>query len=357
MEQHGIAADRPAGGQPLPVRGDGRGRRAISTRRREHRHRRPGDDPLGGQEPRALSRWCVDPADYRRRAGGAAMPNGGATDAALRKRLAAKAFARTAAYDAAIAAWFAARARERPPPRLPARVRRQLAQPLRYGENPHQRAALLSHRRARGRAWPARASCRARSCRYNNIDDTDAAFELVGEFAQRQPAVAIIKHANPCGVALGATLAEAYAGALALRPGRRSAASSRSTARSTRRRREAIARDFHRGDHRAGRHDGGTPAIIAEKKNLRLLVTGGVARSAAPAADVVRSVAGGLLVQDRDTRSLARARPEDGHQARSRPPRERADLLFAFARRQTRQVQRDRLRQGRRHASASAPAR
>ena len=138
--------------------------------------------------------------------------NGGATTYALRKRLAQRAFARTAAYDAAVSNWFAGELTKegnKEPPR-----RRSfggvLRQGLRYGENPHQEAAFY----ADGSARPGVATAKqlqGKELSYNNINDTDAAYELVAEFDPKAaPACAIIKHANPCGVALGKTLHDAY---------------------------------------------------------------------------------------------------------------------------------------------------
>src|ERR1043165_1166663 len=146
--------------------------------------------------------------------------NGGATSYALRKKLAQRAFARTAAYDAAVSNWFAgelAKEGDHLPPR-----RRSfgglLRQGLRYGENPHQEAAFY----ADGSARPGVATARqlqGKELSYNNINDTDAAYELVAEFdPAAAPACAIIKHANPCGVALGKTLQDAYLAALACVP-------------------------------------------------------------------------------------------------------------------------------------------
>ena len=129
--------------------------------------------------------------------------HGGATTLALRKSLAAKAFARTAAYDAAIANWFAAVEGEHNPATLV--IAGQLAEALRYGENPHQWAAFYrTGEQALRRRH--RHAAQGKELSYNNLNDTDAAYELVAEFdPQASAAVAIIKHANPCGVALGAT--------------------------------------------------------------------------------------------------------------------------------------------------------
>ena len=140
----------------------------------------------------------------------------GTTPLELRRRLAAKAFARTATYDAAIAGWFTKETATAFPSRISFAGR--LGQTLRYGENPHQQAALY----LTGERRPGVATARqlqGKELSYNNINDTDAAYELVAEFdPKRTAAVAIIKHANPCGVAEGATLAAAYRQALRTDP-------------------------------------------------------------------------------------------------------------------------------------------
>ena len=154
----------------------------------------------------------TDPADYDT-VMAAMRDNGGATNAALRKRLAAASYARTAAYDSAIAAWFAGQNDDALPSRYSFSGTR--AQLMRYGENPHQSAAF--YKTADDRPGVATAEqLQGKELSYNNLNDTDAAFELVAEFDR--PAVAIIKHANPCGVALGDTLAAAYAKALRCDP-------------------------------------------------------------------------------------------------------------------------------------------
>ena len=136
----------------------------------------------------------------------------GGTTLELRRRLAAAAYARTAAYDAAIAAWFAAQAGDALPERVAiAGVRKQA---LRYGENPHQDAALYVTGTRPGVTLARQIQGKALS--YNNINDTDAAFECVAEFAA--PAVVIVKHANPCGVAVAGDLASAWDAALRCDP-------------------------------------------------------------------------------------------------------------------------------------------
>ncbi|MGH6735352.1 MAG: bifunctional phosphoribosylaminoimidazolecarboxamide formyltransferase/IMP cyclohydrolase, partial [Methyloceanibacter sp.] len=154
----------------------------------------------------------VDPADYAAVLAEMAG-NGGATTLPLRQKLAAKAYARTSAYDAAIASWFAETLGETAPP-IRVIAGRQ-GQALRYGENPHQWAAF--YRTGEQRAGVATAlQVQGKELSYNNLNDTDAAYELVAEFdPKKSAAVAIIKHANPCGVAIAPTLREAYEKAFA----------------------------------------------------------------------------------------------------------------------------------------------
>jgi phosphoribosylaminoimidazolecarboxamide formyltransferase / IMP cyclohydrolase len=245
------------------------------------------------------------------------------TTLALRQRLAAKAFGRTAAYDGAIASWFAAHSGELLPERLTVTAKRE--QLSRYGENPHQRAAFY----VSGEAAPGVGSAtqvQGKALSFNNIADADAAFELVCEFAG--PAVAIIKHANPCGVALGEELAQAYAKALACDPTSAYGgivALNRPLDRAVA---EQIAGVFTEVVI-APDADAAAREVLAAKPNLRLLLTGGLLPSR-PGELRLRSVAGGLLVQERDLGVL------DDDQlrvvtARSPTPTEMADLRFAFA--------------------------
>ena len=148
----------------------------------------------------------TDPADYAQLID-QMKGNSGATTLAFRQKLALTAYARTAAYDTAVSTWLAGELKETAP-----RYRSfagKLAQPLRYGENPHQGAAFYTDGSRREGVATAR-QWQGKELSYNNINDTDAAFELVAEFAGQGPACAIIKHANPCGVGMGGTLLEAY---------------------------------------------------------------------------------------------------------------------------------------------------
>ncbi|MEO5323788.1 bifunctional phosphoribosylaminoimidazolecarboxamide formyltransferase/IMP cyclohydrolase [Mesorhizobium sp. CC13] len=266
----------------------------------------------------------TDPADYKQVLD-AIVANNGALPLAFRKKLAAKAFARTAAYDAAISGWFAdALEIENPDWRA---FGGRLDSVMRYGENPHQSAGFyLSGDKRPGVATATQLQGKQLS--YNNINDTDAAFELVGEFDPvRTAAVAIIKHANPCGVAEGATLKAAYEKALACDPvsafGGIVALNRILDAEAA----EEIVKIFTEVIIAPG----ATPeaqAIVAAKKNLRLLVTGGLPNPHA-AGLAVKSVAGGLLVQSRDNAVVDTL---DLNVVTRRAPsqRELEDLKFAF---------------------------
>jgi phosphoribosylaminoimidazolecarboxamide formyltransferase/IMP cyclohydrolase len=260
----------------------------------------------------------TDPGQYREVA--AALAAGG-TDIALRRRLAGVAYARTAAYDAAIAAWFADQRDDRFPERFA--ISGQLRQTLRYGENPHQTAAFYVTGDRPGVATAAQAQGRALS--YNNLNDTDAAFECVAEFAE--PTVVIVKHANPCGVASATSLAAAWDAALACDPvsafGGIVALNRRLDAETASRIAAIFTEVIVAPD--------ATPearAVLAAKKNLRLLLTGGLPDPTAAAA-TFRSLAGGFLVQDRDA---GRVEAGDLTVVTRRAPSaaELADLLFAF---------------------------
>jgi phosphoribosylaminoimidazolecarboxamide formyltransferase/IMP cyclohydrolase len=258
----------------------------------------------------------TDPAQYPELI--AALAEGGTTQP-FRTRLAGAAFARTAAYDAAIAAWFA---RETPfPPRLT--IAGTLRQTLRYGENPHQQAAFYLTGSRPGVATARQVQGKELS--YNNVHDTDAAFECVAEF--EAPAIAIIKHANPCGVATSATLADAWALALRCDPvsafGGIVAANRPLDAAAA----ERIAAIFTEVII-APDADEAAQAILARKKNLRLLLTGGLPDPAALGL-AFRSVAGGFLAQSRDA---GRIGEHDLRTVTQRAPNraELRDLIFAF---------------------------
>lgn len=247
--------------------------------------------------------------------------HGGATTPDFRKRLAATAYARTAAYDAAISGWFAGQLGETFPKRLTfAGERRQV---LRYGENPHQEAAFYTG----GGVRPGIATAeqlQGKELSFNNLNDTDAAFELAAEFTQG-PACVIVKHANPCGVALGDDLFAAYQRALACDTesafGGIIAVNRALDAKTA----EAVAELFAEVVI-APAIDDGAKSVLAAKKNLRVLVTGDMPDAAA-AGMTVRSLAGGYLLQSRDARMT-----EDLKVVTKRAPTdaELADLTFAF---------------------------
>jgi phosphoribosylaminoimidazolecarboxamide formyltransferase / IMP cyclohydrolase len=265
----------------------------------------------------------VDVADYAPLMAELAA-QGGATTLAFRQKLALTAFARTAAYDAAVSAWMAGALKDAAPRRRA--LAGTLVQTLRYGENPHQQAAFY----ADGSDRPGVASARqwqGKELSYNNINDTDAALELVAEVSGDGPACAIIKHANPCGVATGASLAEAYrrahdcdatsafGGVVALnRPLDGPTA-------------EEIAGIFTEVVIAPGADDAAR-AIFAARKNLRLLTVEALPDPAARGL-AYRQVAGGFLVQDRDAGRIGLA---DLKVVTRRKPSqaELADLLFAW---------------------------
>jgi len=266
----------------------------------------------------------VDPADYARVLDEIARHDG-ATTLPLRKVLAAKAFAHTGAYDGAIASWFAGTLeQDTPETRVIAGTH---GERLRYGENPHQWAAF--YRTDEQRLGVATASqVQGKALSYNNLNDTDAAYELVAEFdPKKSAAVAIIKHANTCGVAIAPTLAEAYAKALAC--------DSTSAFGGI----VALNRDL---DEDAAREivkifteviiapdaSDTAKAIIAAKKNLRLLLAGGLPDPHAPGL-TFRSLAGGFLVQGRDN-GMVDASDLKVVTKRAPTDQEFADLIFAF---------------------------
>jgi len=240
----------------------------------------------------------VEPGDYEALIA-ALDETGGATDHALRRRFAQKAYAHTSAYDAAVATWLAEATETPYPPRLTLAGRRAMS--LRYGENPHQGAAL--YLTGEGRPGVATAEqVQGKPLSYNNLNDTDAAFECVaelsGEAPGRVPSVVIVKHANPCGAAEAETLAGAYDAALRCDPvsafgGIIALNRPLDEATATR-----IAEIFTEVIIAPGASEAAR-AVLAKKPNLRLLLTDGLPDPEAPGR-VVKSIAGGLLVQDRD---------------------------------------------------------
>ncbi len=266
----------------------------------------------------------VEPQDYR-----AVLDeltaNAGATTLALRKRLAAKAYARTAAYDAAISNWFAAQL-ETDAPDYRA-IGGRLAQTLRYGENPHQSAAFYRTPERRAGVSTAR-QLQGKELSYNNINDTDAAYECVAEFdAARTAACVIIKHANPCGVAEGADLADAYRKALAC-----DTTSAYGGIIAFNRTLDADAANAVAGIFTeviiAPDATEEAIAIIGKRKNLRLLLAGGLPDPRARGVSA-KTVAGGLLVQTRDN-AVVDDMPLKVMTKRAPTEAEMRDLRFAF---------------------------
>ena len=273
-----------------------------------------------GAKNHAYVAVCVDAASVADVV--AALKADGTTSLALRKRLAARAFARTAAYDAAVSGWFAGQVEDTAPARKT--IAGTLAQTLRYGENPHQTG--IFYRTGEVRPGVAQAEqIQGKELGYNNIADADAAYELVAEF--EAPACVIVKHANPCGVAVGKDLSEAYARALEC-----DAVSAFGGV-------IAVNRPLNEADARAITDiftevviapgaDEAARAVFAAKKNLRLLITDGLPDPLAE-GEVFRSVAGGFLVQGRD-RSRLTAADLTIVTRRQPTPTEVADMLFAF---------------------------
>jgi phosphoribosylaminoimidazolecarboxamide formyltransferase/IMP cyclohydrolase len=267
----------------------------------------------------------TDPADYAELIA-ALDGSGGMTSLDVRKRLAAKAFAATAAYDAAIAGWFAhVDQGERFPTRVAVPMIRQAE--LRYGENPHQIAALYTQAGGGVNGIAQTRQIQGKDLSYNNYNDADAALELVSEFRDGPPTVVIVKHANPCGVATGDTLAEAYEAAFACdtvsafggiiavnRPLDGPTA-------------EAISGIFTEVVC-APDADEAARAMFARKKNLRLLLTGDLP-DPARRGRAMKSIAGGFLIQSRDSGTITR---DDLKLVTKRAPTEQelADCLFAW---------------------------
>lgn len=251
----------------------------------------------------------------------AALSAGGST-LEDRRRWAQQAYAYTAAYDSMISTWFAEQNDDRFPGGLT--LAASLRETLRYGENPHQSAAFYATDERRPGVATAN-QLQGKALSYNNLNDTDAAFEAVSEYDE--PAVVIVKHANPCGVAMGASLADAWDVALRCDPVSAFGgivAVNRTLDGTTA---EKIARIFTEVIV-APDADPDARTILGAKKNLRLLTTGGVPSPTMPGR-LVKSVAGGLLVQDRD---VGRITLDDLKVVTRRKPSEAQlkDLLFAF---------------------------
>ena len=263
----------------------------------------------------------TDPADYAD-----IIAAGGVTTLEQRKRLAAKAFAATATYDAMISSWFAhADQGLFFPETLSVPVRK--AAGLRYGENPHQQAALYVPIGPGGHGIAQATQIQGKELSYNNYNDADAALELVSEFRDGPPTVVIVKHANPCGVATGDTLIEAYEAALACDSvsafGGIIAVNRPLDGKTA----EAISGIFTEVVA-APDADDDAKAVFAKKKNLRLLLTGALPDPKRPGLGM-KTIAGGLLFQSRDNGHVAES---DLKLVTKRAPtdQELKDCLFAW---------------------------
>ena len=267
----------------------------------------------------------TDPADYEELLA-ELDANDGATSLRFRKRMAAKAYALTAAYDSAISQWFAfADQGERFPQSWS--FASSLKMPLRYGENPHQRAALYVPKGPHSTGVAQAQQVQGKELSYNNLNDANAAFELLSEFREAAPTVVIVKHANPCGVATRPLLLDAWREALAcdsVSAFGGIVAVNRPLDASTA---EAITQIFTEVVV-APEADEEARAIFARKKNLRLLLTGELP-DPARGGQTLAVITGGLLVQDRDggvitadqLKCVTRRAPTD---------QEQADCLFAW---------------------------
>lgn len=266
----------------------------------------------------------VEPADYGKVLSELAQHDG-MTTLALRQRLAAKAYARTAAYDAAISNWFAETLHDEAPDYRAFGGR--LIQALRYGENPHQAAAFYRGGGERAGVSSAR-QLQGKELSYNNINDTDAAYECVAEFDPRRTAACVIvKHANPCGVAEGTSLLDAYKKALACDStsafGGIVALNRKLDAEAAR----AITEIFTEVIIAPDASDEAIK-IVAAKKNLRLLLAGGLPDPKS-AGLTAKTVAGGLLVQSRDNAVVDEMQLK-AVTKRTPTAAELSDLRFAF---------------------------
>lgn len=264
----------------------------------------------------------TDPAHYPELL--AELDGDGATSLIFRRRMAARAYAATAAYDAAIASWFAfGDAGERFPETLNLAFRR--GDELRYGENPHQAAALYLPRGPHARGIAQASQVQGKALSYNNLNDADAALELVSEWRDGPPACVIVKHANPCGVALGTNVEDAYrrafrcdtvsafGGIVAVNRLLDDAAA------------RAIAEIFTEVVI-APDADEDARAVFAAKRNLRLLLTGDLPDPRRPGLQI-KSIAGGLLAQSRDGAGAPELRVVTERQP---TPAELDDMRFAW---------------------------
>jgi len=256
----------------------------------------------------------------------AALDAGGGTTLEQRKAFAANAFATTARYDAMIASWFGFGDQQQLFPAVLPLVLTE-ARELRYGENPHQRAAVYRPAGPHAKGVADAEQVQGKELSYNNLNDADGALELIAEFRDGAPACAIIKHANPCGVARGTTLAEAYAAALACDPVSAFGGIVAFNAPLDAATAEAVTAIFTEVVIAPGADDAAR-AIFAGKKNLRLLLTGDLPDPRRGGL-TVRQIAGGFLVQTRDNGGITEAELKTVT-ARAPTAAELDDLLFAW---------------------------
>ncbi len=267
----------------------------------------------------------TDPSDYDTLVA-ELEEKGGATSLAFRRSMAAKAYAATAEYDSMIASWFAFSDQQQMfPDSLTIPIK--LGQSLRYGENPHQQAALYFPAFAPGGSLADHKQIQGKELSYNNLNDADAALELVSEFRDGPPTVVIVKHANPCGVATGATLIEAYRAALecdSVSAFGGIIAVNRPLDGATA---EAISEIFTEVVA-APDADDEAKAVFARKKNLRLILTGPLG-DPARGGTMMKTIAGGVLLQSRDNGSVADSDLKVVTK-RAPTPQELADCRFAW---------------------------
>ena len=267
----------------------------------------------------------TDPADYDDLLAELADHDGGTT-LDFRKRMAAKAFAATAAYDSAISQWFAfADQGQKFPPVVS--MTRKLAGTLRYGENPHQDAALYLPAGPHSQGLPQAEQVQGQELSYNNYNDAAAALELAAEFRGGRPAVVIVKHANPCGVAQADSLVNAWHAALACDDISAFGGIVATNVPLDGPTAEAICAIFTEVVVAPGA-DEAARAAFAKKKNLRLLLTEDLPDPRRP-GQTMAVIAGGILVQDRDSGAISR---DDLKVVTERAPTEREleDCLFAW---------------------------
>lgn len=260
----------------------------------------------------------TDPEDYA--AVMEEMKSSGATTAGTRRKLAAKAYSRTAAYDSAISQWFNGQNGVQFPKHLS--VSGALKQSLHYGENPHQKAAYY----VTDSITPSLATAtqvQGAELSYNNYNDVSAAFELVREF--EKPAVAIIKHANPCGVAVGSDIVDAFKKALACDPVSAYGGIIATNRPLTKEFVDALGKLFLEVMI-APNADEAAKTALSSRKKLKLLLSGSVPKPSAKT--VVKSISGGFLYQDEDTivtkdalKTVTKKSPDKAQMD---------DLIFAF---------------------------